>query len=167
MLAIGDNSHEGNLDLCLASRAFGAANITFAGKKDPKLVRFCSQLNKKWGSTFAVNFTDDWKVFLNSKRNYKKIYLTRYGLPVNKVVHTLKTYKNILLIITLSDSIKSLHQISDFNVSITTQPHCSSAAIAVFLHAFYEGRELAMHFENAKFKVVPDERNIRVERAGR
>jgi len=39
-----------------------------------------------------------------------------------------------------------------------------SAAISIFLHDFYQGRELALHFENAKYKVVPQERGFRIDK---
>jgi tRNA (cytidine56-2'-O)-methyltransferase len=52
-------------------------------------------------------------------------------------------------------------------VSITDQPHSSTSAIAVFLHEFYSGRELAMHFENARYKVVPSEQGVHVEKVDR
>ena len=66
---------------------------------------------------------------------------------------------------TLTEAYKNLYKVTDFNVSLTTQPHCSTAAISVFLHVFYEGRELAMHFENAKYKVVPEERRVHIEKS--
>lgn len=164
VLVIGKNTVENNMDICLAARAFGAANVTFVGKKSPKIDRYFKALNRKWGGSFAVSFTNDWEGYLADKKNYKTIYLTRYGTPISKVEYSLKTYKNILVIVTLSESIKSLYNMSDFNVSISTQPHCAAAAIAVFLHTFYQGRELAMHFENAQLKVVPETRRIHIEK---
>ena len=56
---------------------------------------------------------------------------------------------------------------ADFSVSITDQPHSSSSAVAVFLHEFYSGRELAMHFENARYKIVPSEQGQYVEKVSR
>ncbi len=165
MLVIGKGSYESNMDLCLAARAFGAQSVTFATGKSPRFARQFARLNRKWGGDFAVDFTDDWKGFIAGKKNYKSIYLTRYGTPINKLKYSLKTYKNILLIVTLTEAYKNLYKMSDFNVSITTQPHCSTAAIAIFLHLFYEGRELAMHFENAQYKVIPEDHRVHVEKA--
>ncbi len=164
VLVIGKNGYESNVDISLAARAFGAQNITFVDRKNQKLVRQIQALNRKWGGNFAINFSDDWKREIEAKKNYKVVYLTRYGVPMHKNQYAIKTYKNILLVVTLSENFKNLFGMSDFNVSITTQPHCSAAAIAVFLHNFFEGRELAMHFENAQFKVVPEERKIHIER---
>jgi len=164
VLAIGNNVHESNKDLCLAARAFGAMSVTIAGRRDNRLIRECKAIKSKWGGSFEVSFTDDWKAYLSKKKTYKTVYLTRYGIPLDRMIHSLTTYKNIMLIVTLSESAKDVYKLSDFNVSITSQPHSSAAAVAVFLHHFYEGRELAMHFENARYKVVPSEREIHVER---
>lgn len=69
----------------------------------------------------------------------------------------LKTYKNLLLIVTLKEEVNPIQRIADFSISVSSQPHCSAAAIAIFLHEFYNGRELAMHFENAQYKLVHKE----------
>jgi tRNA (cytidine56-2'-O)-methyltransferase len=168
VLVIGKSSHETKLDLCLVARAFGASNISFAESNksnDRKLSRYCDNINGKWGGKFSVSFFKDWKKFLDTKKNYVKVYLTRYGLPVKKVEYALKTYKNILIMVSMSESVKSLYKTSDFNVSITTQPHSSASSIAIFLHNFYDGRELAMHFENAKYKIIPEEHDIHIEKS--
>jgi tRNA (cytidine56-2'-O)-methyltransferase len=158
VLAIGKSAYATSLDLCLTSRALGAAEITFIGKKDNRLVRQVNDLNKKWGGKFKVQFAKNYKDFLKSTTKYKKIYLTRYGLPLQEKSYTIKTYTNIVLIVALMDKneINSIYKFSDFNISVSSQPHCAAAAIAIFLHEFYNGRELAMHFENAKYKLVPN-----------
>ena len=164
VLVIGKNAYESNLDLCAAARAFGASNVTFASPKNGRLIKYFKSLNRRWGGTFSVDFTNNWREFLKTKKNYKIVYLTRYGVPINKVEYTLKTYKNILIIVTITEAAKNLYQMADFNVSITTQPHAATSAVAVFLHHFFEGRELSLHFENAQYKIVPEERRVHVEK---
>lgn len=149
----------------MAARAFGASNVTFVSKKNPKLIRHFKTLNRKWGGNFSVEFTNNWREHVRSKKNYKVVYLTRYGIPINKIEYSLKTYKNILVIVTVTETAKKLMDISDFNVSITSQPHAAASAVALFLHHFFEGRELALHFENAEYKVVPEERKVHVEKS--
>ena len=167
VLVIGKNAPDRNVDLCMAARAFGASSVAFVSKKNPKLVRYFRSINKKWGGTFSVEFTNSWKDYLKTKKNYKIVYLTRYGVPINKIEYSLKTYKNILVIVTTTEAAKNLYDIADFNVSITTQPHAATSAVAIFLHHFFEGRELSLHFENAEFKVVPEERRVHVEKTDR
>lgn len=164
VLVVGKSSNDNSMDICLAARAFGAHVVTFEARKNPKLSRYFDSLNKRWGGSFSVSFTNNWKAFIKEHRNYKIVYLTRYGIPINKVEYAIRTYKNILLVVTTAETLKEMHDLSDFNISITNQPHCSSAAIAVFLHQFYQGRELSLHFENAEYKVIPDERKVNVQK---
>ena len=169
MLVVGRSSYENKLSLCMVARAFGASNVTFYpedGKSMKKLERRCRSLNRNWGGAFSAASTKDWKSFVKEKKNYLKIYLTRYGIPINKIGYQIRTYKNVLVIVSEKEVIKPLYKTSDFNLSITTQPHSCTSSIAVFLHDFYQGRELAMHFENARYKVNPEERGIRIQRNG-
>ncbi len=162
-MAIGRSTHQENLDLCLTSRALGASEITFTGKKDSRLLRYVNGLNSKWGGTFRVQFAKNYREALKSSAKYAKVYLTRYGIPLQEKRYSIRTYKNIVLIVTLNDEINAVQELSDFNISVSSQPHCSAAAIAIFLHEFFNGRELAIHFENAKFKVVPKERGTEIK----
>jgi len=163
-LAVGSRAYHESLDLCLTARAFGAAEIIFVSKSDAGLLRYMNNLNKKWGGTFKVKFVKNYKDALKSASKYTKVYLTRFGMPLQSKSYVLKTYKNMVLIVSTKDVSRTLHQVADYNISISTQPHCGSAAIAIFLHEFYNGRELAMHFENAKLKLVPSEHSIGVKK---
>ncbi len=163
MLAIGRSGYPASLDLCLTARALGASEITFVGKKDGRLSKYINAINKKWGGRFTVQFAKSQAEALKSTSKYTKVYLTRFGEPLQNKSYVLKTYKNLVLIVTPSDEKSNLHEMADFNISVSSQPHCSAAAVAIFLHEFYNGRELAMHFEYAKHKVVPKEHGIEIK----
>ena len=168
ILAIGRYDYSSSIDMCLTARALGASEMIFASKRDAKIIRYMSSLEKEWGGKFKISFVKSYKVALDNAVKSKKVYLTRYGMPLSKLTYILNTYKNIMLMVSsVKASSKILHNIADFNVSVTDQPHCASAAIAVFLHNFYRGRELAMHFENAKYKVIPREHGISIEKIER
>lgn len=137
--------------------------ITFVGRKDSRLSRYINAVNSKWGGKFKVKFVKSYNEALKSAAKYTKVYLTRFGEPIQNKRSTLKTYKNILLIVTPHNETSKMHEMSSFNISVSSQPHCSAAAVAIFLHEFYDGRELAMHFENAKLKVVPGARGISIK----
>jgi tRNA (cytidine56-2'-O)-methyltransferase len=68
--------------------------------------------------------------------------------------------KNILLLVGSQKVPREFFsaEISDFNVSIGNQPHSECAAVAVFLDRFFEGKELAKEFENAKISIEPQRR---------
>ncbi|MDE1856552.1 MAG: hypothetical protein KGH98_00540 [Candidatus Micrarchaeota archaeon] len=169
VLVIGKYDFDRVMDLALAARALGASGISFCfdDKKrveKAKISRKMGSIAKEWGGTFKVEFPEDWKEWIGAKKNYKKIYLTMYGVPMRKLTYTLRTYKNILLVVTTNKPLKDLFGVADFNISITNQPHTSVSSVAVFLYEFYKEREPAMKFENAKVKVVPTDRGMMVEK---
>jgi tRNA (cytidine56-2'-O)-methyltransferase len=47
-------------------------------------------------------------------------------------------------------------------VAIGNQPHSECASLAVFLDRFFEGKELTRSFENAKLKIVPQQRGKKI-----
>ncbi len=156
VLIIGEGSLENEKDIGLASRAFGASSVIFTSRSKPKLVRYFRAISSKWGGKFDVRYEKDWERVISEKRGYEKIYLTKSGAPIAKMMYRVRTYKNILLIATLSENLKKLDERVDYKVSVTTQPHSSVSAIAVFLHVFYSGRELAIRFNNARYKVIQE-----------
>ncbi len=167
VLVVGKVSYENSLDLFLVSRAFGASNITIISPgriNTEQLIKKCNKINRDWGGKVAISFSNDINKFIKSKKNYIKIYLTRYGTPIKKVEYIIKTYKNILLMLSMEEHEKRLYKIADFKISITNQPHSSEAAIAIFLHNFYNGRELAIHFENARYKIAPSGDSLHIEK---
>jgi tRNA (cytidine56-2'-O)-methyltransferase len=54
-------------------------------------------------------------------------------------------------------------EVSDFNVAVGNQPHSECAAVAVFLDRFFQGRELSKGFDNARIRVVPQERGKQIK----
>lgn len=160
VLAIGRSTYEEGLDLCLTSRALGASEITFIGKPNSRLIRYINNLNTNWGGKFKVSYAKSYQQVIKASVKYKTIYLTKYGDPLQSHMYALKTYKNIVLVVSLKENLQAVHKIVDFNLSVSSQQHCAVAAIAIFLHEFYNGRELAMHFENAKYKMVPTDGGI-------
>lgn len=142
------------LDLCMTARALGASDITFTCRKSPKLVDEVRKLNWKWGGKFDVHFTDNYRKHLDSVgKNYKLVYLTRFGTPLSKISYPIKTYKNLVLIITEREGIETIQKLADFNVSVSSQPHASISALAIFLHTFYNGRELAIRFGHPHYRI--------------
>jgi len=164
ILIIGKGSFENYIEMIMTARAFGASSLILTDKRNERLARYAKGLCNKWGGVFDVYFTNDWRRVLKEKRNYKSVYLTRFGMPINSKLSMIKTYKNLIVIVTMNETYKPIFERSDFNVSITPQPHTNASAIATFLYTFYTGRELALRFKNAKLKVAPSEHSIHIER---
>lgn len=135
----------------LSARALGASSIIFVAQQENKqLVNLGRMITRKWGGEFVIGFSKNIAETFNDRRNYKIVYLTQFGEPLNKIAHTLKAYRNLLVVVSSKEAIKSVMDRADFKVSISRQPNSATAALSIFLHVFFEGRELAVHFKNQK-----------------
>jgi tRNA (cytidine56-2'-O)-methyltransferase len=151
--------------LLLAARAFGAEGALYGGEHDEKIEKSIEKVNKSWGGTFKVEFTDNWRQVVKEwKRNSgEAIHLTMYGLPVQDVIDQLRASpKNKLVIIGGAKVPGVAFELADWNISVTSQPHSEVSALGVFLHELFEGKELPKHFENAEKKIVPQAKGKKV-----
>ena len=53
------------------------------------------------------------------------------------------------------------YQIADYNLSISNQPHSEVAALSVFLHELFEGKELDKKFKGKK-TILPSEKEKKI-----
>ena len=58
---------------------------------------------------------------------------------------------------------RQVYQEADWNVSVTTQPHSEVSSLAIFLHMFYEEKELDLEFEGGDMKVIPSQKGKNVQ----
>lgn len=120
---------------------------------------------KRWGGYFPVEYTKNWRAFLEEwkKNGGYVIHLTIYGLPIQDVISTIRGIsKKILVVVGGAKVPRQVYSYADFNVAVTSQPHSEVAALAIFLHELFEGKELDKEFVNAGLKVLPSERGKRV-----
>ena len=55
-----------------------------------------------------------------------------------------------------------VYQLADYNIGITNQPHSEIAALSVFLHEYFKGKEFGKKFKKSQIKIVPQERGKKV-----
>ena len=55
-------------------------------------------------------------------------------------------------------------KVSDFNIAVGSQPHSEVSSLAIFLDRILGEKWLEKEFENAKLKIVPQERGKKVLR---
>ena len=151
----------------LAARAFGACGAFYSGQRDEGVERSVKKVVDMWGGNFTVQFIEDWiaKIKEWRKNGGEVIHLTMYGLPLNEVIQKIRgSNKDKLIIVGGAKVPKIVYELADWNVSITSQPHSEVSALGVFLHELYMGRELNKTFENAKIRIIPQERGKMVIR---
>jgi tRNA (cytidine56-2'-O)-methyltransferase len=154
--------------LALVSRAFGADGLFYSGVRDPVLEDKVMDVSRRWGGGFRVVYVSDPYSVVEDWRGEGGIvvHLTMYGLPLPEVIGEIRG-RDMVLVIVGSEKVDSrFFDISDYNVSVTSQPHSEIAALALFLDRYFEGGEFGLSFPGGRYRVVPTERGKKVVKLG-
>jgi tRNA (cytidine56-2'-O)-methyltransferase len=144
--------------VCLTSRAFGASKIYLSGEEDIKLMKNVEEVVKRWGGSFKIEYKKNYMNIIDEWKNNggEIIHLTMYGSQVQDVIKNIrKSSKDKLIVVGGSRVPTKVYKNSDWNVSVTNQPHSEVSSLAVFQHMLMEGHEFDLEFDNAVFEVVP------------
>ena len=151
--------------VALAARALGASGLILSDIVDEKIKETILKVIKNWGGSFFFEMGIPWKKVIEDwkTKGGVVVHLTAYGenIETSDVLKKIRNSGRDVLIIVGSQKVPKeffLNEISDFNVAIGNQPHSECAALAVFLDRFFEGKELAKNFRNAKIRVIPKKR---------
>ena len=155
--------------VALAARALGASGFVLSDVSDESIKATVEKVTKNWGGEFSFTMGKPWRTVVSDWRAEGGIivHLTAYGenIQTSSVLDRIRqSGKNILLLVgsqKVPGEFFSV-EISDFNVSIGNQPHSECAALAVFLDRFFEGKELAKRFKNAKMRIIPQKKGKRI-----
>ncbi len=162
--------------VALASRALGADGIIISDVQDRKIQESIEKINRNWGGKFIFTMGTKWQTALKEWKNKGGIvvHLTAYGenIQISNVLGRIrKTGKDIMIVVGSQKVPREFYteQVSDYNVAIGNQPHSECASLAIFLDRFFEGKELTKSFENAKVKIIPQQRGkkLAAERTGK
>ncbi len=137
----------------LAARALGAGAIIYSGERDEKLLDSLKKVSKNWGGKFKVSYEKNWRKVI---RGYKgtKVHLTMYGLPIEAKMAKIRGRRDVLVIIGGEKVPGEVYRSVDYNIAVTNQPHSEVAALAIFLHEHFRGKELSKKF-GGRLKIVP------------
>ena len=146
--------------VALVARAFGADRIIIT-TKDEKIEETVKDIVQRFGGDFEILSGISLKKVI---RDFKGtiVHLTMYGLPVDDVIPKIPKDEDLMIIVGAEKVPREIYELADFNVAVGNQPHSEVAALAIFLDRFFEGRELRKEFENAKMRVIPQERGKKV-----
>lgn len=151
--------------VCLTARAFGASEVILTGDKDTKLMENVVDVTDRWGGDFIVDYRENWENLLDEwKKNAGEVvHLTMYGEPVQEAINDIRSsVKDKLVVVGGSRVPPKVFRESDWNISVTTQPHSEVSALAIFLHLYFEGEELSKEFKGGKLRVVPSSHGKRI-----
>ena len=147
----------------LVSRALGADTIIYSGDHDGNMLQNISKTSARWGGKFTATYEESWKkvVAEHRKKRFAIVHATMYGLPLQSKIREIRKKKKILFVIGGEKVPGELYSLADYNIAVTNQPHSEVAALAIFMHEYFQGRELKKGFKG-KIKIVPQERGKKV-----
>ncbi len=153
---------------CLVARAFGAGKVEVIGEKDQNILDTVNEMNSRWGNGAQVEFHDDWKKRLEhyKKLGFASAHLTMYGIPTQDIEAEIAGKEKLLIIIGSQKVEREVYERSDYNVSVTLQPHSEIAALAVFMDRLQSGEELSRTLPGAKIEVEPVNKGKKMRKVG-
>lgn len=149
--------------VALVSRAFGAGKIIYTGQHDSGLEESVKRVGDNWGGKTTITYEKSHGRIISQfkKEGFSLVHLTMYGIPIMERIEEIKK-KDKLLIIVGGESVPGeVYQESDFNISVTSQPHSEVAALAITLDRIIDGKELTREFDESlkgKTRIKPNER---------
>ena len=148
--------------VALVARAFGASKI-YMNEVDPEIENTIKRMNKTWGGKFEVEFFEDWKKVLKSKiKEYKIVHLTMYGEKIDDAAKDIRKNENILIVVGAEKVPRTIYEKSDYNVSVSNQPHSEISALAIVLDRLHKGKQFDMKFDGFSRKIIPTKKGKKV-----
>ena len=147
----------------LTARAFGASGFIYTGEQDKiGLENSLHGIKNDWGGRFKVYYWEDWIqpfYLLQASGSVVIVHLTMYGERVSlvqkKIYDMYNEQKKTVIIVVGGAKVPSeIYKLSDFNISVTNQPHSEVAALAVAMDRIFPSA-LDMSFPSAKFHINP------------
>jgi tRNA (cytidine56-2'-O)-methyltransferase len=131
---------------------------------NPEIKDTLSKVNKTWGSDFELEYIENWRTLLKSKKKQgaKIVHLTMYGQNVNSVYTKIAKEKQILIVVGAEKVPRDVYENADYNVAVGSQPHSEISALAIVLDRIQDGKQFDAKFDNAKLTIIPSEKGKQV-----
>jgi tRNA (cytidine56-2'-O)-methyltransferase len=140
--------------IALVARAFGADKMIMS-VEDIGIKKSVEKLVKRWGGDFSVDTVEDWRTYIKEFKG-SIVHLTMYGMPVDEMIGDIEG--NILVVVGAEKVPRDVFDLTDYNVSIGTQPHSEVSSLAIFLDRLFKGKSIEKDF-NGKLKIQPSSRS--------
>ena len=148
--------------VALVARAFGASKI-FMNEVNPEISDTLEKVNKSWGSHFKIEFIDDWRKLLKSKKKSAKIiHLTMYGENINDIQEKIRQEDSILIVVGAEKVPREIYEYADYNVAVGNQPHSEISALAITLDRIQNGRQFDTKYDDARLEIIPTKKGKKV-----
>lgn len=148
----------------LVARAFCADKIMYTGDKDVQLIESIEDVVERWGGKFKVEYHNNAKRIIHEFDGVT-ILLSMYGVNLREGIQEIQeTDSDKILVILGGQKVPGeIYGLVDMNISVTNQPHSEVAALGVFLHELFDGKELDHEFKGAKLRVIPQKKGKKIK----
>lgn len=142
--------------LVLCARALGAEKAIYTGTRDPKYVENIVSIVSEWGGGFKLEYAESYRSVLRNWKG-KIVHLTMYGLEAGEAAEEVKQVDEPLLIVVGGAKVPwDVYELSDWNVSVTTQPHSEVSALGIFMYLIGGPESLKHEFPGGRIKITPN-----------
>ena len=85
-----------------------------------------------------------------------------YGEKIDDVAKEIRKNKNILIVVGAEKVPRTIYEKSDFNISVSNQPHSEISALAIVLDRLHKGKQFDMKFDNHTRRIIPTKKGKKV-----
>jgi tRNA (cytidine56-2'-O)-methyltransferase len=153
--------------VALVARAFGCQKL-YMTDVDDSIKLTIDDMNTRWGyNNFEIEIVKNWKKVLKKWKENGGfiIHITMYGINVDDFIRETKENIDRILLIVGAEKVPSeVYKLSDYNISVSNQPHSEIAALAIVLDRIFKGKQLTLDFKSAKIKIIPSATGKLVEK---
>jgi tRNA (cytidine56-2'-O)-methyltransferase len=131
---------------------------------NPEIKQTLQRVNKSWGSNFEIEYIENWRVLLKSKKKdgVKIVHLTMYGQNINDVQKKIGAEKHIIIVVGAEKVPRDVYENADYNVAVGNQPHSEISALAITLDRIQNGKQFDAKFDDARLQIIPSEKGKQV-----
>ena len=140
----------------LTARALGCKGM-FLAADDLGVKTSIEDVAERWGGDFFVENNVSWRRCIHEWKEAGGIvvHLTMYGLRMTDVEAEIKAAGRVLIVVGAEKVPSDIYALSDYNISVTTQPHSEISSLALILDHIFEGAELNREYPDAQMKIIP------------
>ena len=156
--------------VALTARAFGAEGMILADVRDESVEKSVGKVVRLWGGSFKLEAGVPWRKAVEEWRGKGGlvVHLTAYGEPLTRqLAGKIRRLNKPVMVLVGSQKVPReffAETVSDFNVSVGSQPHSEVSSLAIFLDRILGEEWLKKEFERARLKIVPQARGKKVLR---
>ena len=85
-----------------------------------------------------------------------------YGEKIDEVAEDIRKNQNILIVVGAEKVPRSIYEKSNYNVSVSNQPHSEISALAIVLDRLHKGKQFDTKFENSARRIIPTKKGKKV-----